>query len=583
MTPELLGRIHLLSIVTWLPLAGALLLVLIPSARVEAIKRFANAWMLLAFLASLPLLTYDRAAGGMQFVEDAEWIPLIGARYSLGVDGISVALVLLTTLLGVLATASSWSAIAKREKEFYIFLLLMQTTMLGVFCSLDLLLFYMFWEITLVPMYFLIGVWGGERRLYAALKFFLYTLAGSVVMLLAILKLYFLTTDAATLANLASVQAMARTVAGSSTAAQGLLDAAISSMRSGNGTFNILALQAIGGAKLVSGASLVPLVVQIWIFAGLFAGFAFRAPMFPFHTWLPDAHVEAPTAGSVILAGVLLKLGGYGFVRFSLPMLPDACRDPDVRAVVIGLAIVGIVYGALCSMYFVAASGDMKKLVAYSSVSHMGMVVLGLFALNPSGIGGAVLQMINHGISTSALFLVVGILYERRKTYLISEFGGLAAVTPGLARVFLVMALSSIGLPLLNGFIGEFLVLRGAFEASPWWAAGGALGVVLGSASLVWLYQRLMLGPVERDENRAVPDLGRREWAYMLPLVALALWIGIYPKPALELIARPVQLVAYQIWHQPGVEDRYAPTVEEQERLTRQRAGRAAAAEGERP
>jgi NADH-quinone oxidoreductase subunit M len=583
MNPDSLGQMHLLSIVTWLPLAGAILLLLIPKARVEAIKRFANAWMLLAFLVSLPLLTYDPGVGGMQFVEDAEWIPLIGARYSLGVDGISVSLVLLTTLLGVIATASSWNYIAKREKEFYVFMLLMQTTMIGVFCSLDLFLFYVFWEITLVPMYFLIGIWGGDARLYAAIKFFLYTLAGSVVMLLAILKLYFLTTDAATLANLASVQAAAKTIAGSSAAAQGLVDGALSSIRSGEGTFSILALQAIGGAKLVTGASLVPLVVQIWIFAGLFTGFAFKVPMFPFHTWLPDAHVEAPTAGSVILAGVLLKLGGYGFVRFSLPMLPDACRDPGVLAVVITLAIVGILYGALCSMYFVVTAGDMKKLVAYSSVSHMGMVILGLFALNPNGINGAVMQMINHGISTSALFLIVGILYERRHTRLVSEYGGLSAVVPGFAAVFMIMVLSSIGLPLLNGFIGEFLVLRGAFEANPWWAAGGVLGIILGAAYTLWLYQRLMFGPVERDENRALPDLSRREWAYMLPLVALAFWIGVYPKPVLELLERPVQLISYQIWHQPGVEDRYAPTVEEQERLARLRASQAASAGGERP
>jgi NADH-quinone oxidoreductase subunit M len=581
MNPQSLAEMHLLSIVTWLPLAGALVLLLVPKTRVETIKLVANAWMALSFLVSLPLLLYDRAAGGMQFVEDAEWIPLIGARYTLGVDGISVTMVLLTTLLGVLATLSSWNYIAKREKEFYVFMLVMQTTMIGVFCALDLFLFYVFWEITLVPMYFLIGIWGGEQRLYAAIKFFLYTLAGSVVMLLAILKLYFLTTDAATLANLASVQAAARTIAGASAPAQALLDNAMASMRAGNGTFSILALQAIGGAKLLSGLPLVPLAVQIWIFAGLFAGFAFKVPMFPFHTWLPDAHVEAPTAGSVILAGVLLKLGGYGFVRFNLPMLPDACRDPGVLAVVVGLAIIGIIYGALCSMYFVVTSGDMKKLVAYSSVSHMGMVILGLFALNPTGINGAVLQMVNHGISTSALFLIVGMLYERRHTRLVSDYGGLSAVMPGFAAVFMVMVMSSIGLPLLNGFIGEFLVLKGAFEANPWWAAGGALGIILGAAYTLWLYQRLMFGPVDRDENRALPDLSRREWAYMLPLVVLAFWIGIYPKPVLDLLERPVQLVAHQIWHQPGVEDRYAPTVEEQERLARERVNRAAA--GERP
>ncbi len=445
---------------------------------------------------------------------------------------------------------------------------MMQTAMLGVFVSVDLFLFYVFWEISLVPMYFLIGIWGGENRLYAAIKFFVYTLVGSVVMLLAILKLYLLTTDPATMADLVSVQAAARTIAGASAGSQALLDTALASVQAGQGTFNILALQALGGTELI------PLGVQIWIFAGLFVGFAFKVPMFPFHTWLPDAHVEAPTAGSVILAGVLLKLGGYGFVRLNLPMVPDACRDPYVRGVVVALAIVGIVYGALCSMYFVVTSGDMKKLVAYSSVSHMGMVVLGLFALNPNGINGAVLQMINHGISTSALFLVVGMLYERRHTRLISEYGGLSHVMPGFATVFLVMVLSSIGLPLLNGFIGEFLVLRGAFEANPWWAGAGALGIVLGAAYTLWLYQRLMFGTVDKNENTELPDLSRREWAYMLPLVALAFWIGVYPKPALDLLSRPVQLVAYQVWHQRGVEDRFAPTPEEQERLVRERVNR---------
>jgi NADH-quinone oxidoreductase subunit M len=284
--------------------------------------------------------------------------------------------------------------------------------------------------------------------------------------------------------------------------------------------------------------------------------------------------VEAPTAGSVILAGVLLKLGGYGFVRFSLPILPDACRDPRVLRVVVTLAIISILYGALCSMYFVVTSGDMKKLVAYSSVSHMGMVILGVFALNPNGISGGVMQMINHGISTSALFLVVGILYERRHTRLVSEYGGLSHVMPGFATVFLIMVLSSIGLPLLNGFIGEFLALRGAFEANPWWAAAGALGIVLGAAYTLWLYQRVMFGP-PTEKN---PDLTTREWAYMMPLVVLAFWIGIYPKPVLSLFERPVQLIAHQVWHRPGVDDRYAPTPEAQQKLARERAARAGTA-----
>lgn len=560
---------HLLSIVTWLPLVGALLLLAFPKSAVERIKVFANGWMLLGFAVSLPLVLYNRAAGGVQFVEDAEWIPVLGARYALGVDGISVVLILLTTLLGVVACLSSWSYIDRRHKEFYFFLLVMQTTMVGVFAAMDLFLFYVFFEVTLVPMYFLIGIWGGERRLYAAIKFFLYTLAGSVIMLLSILKLYSLTTDPVTLANLASVQAAAKTIAGASPAAQALVDNAVTAMRSGQGTFSILALQALGGAKLATGASLIPVGLQILLFSGFFAGFAFKVPMFPFHTWLPDAHVEAPTAGSVILAGVLLKLGGYGFVRFSLPIFPEACRDQTVLRVVVGLAIVSIIYGALCSMYYVATSGDMKKLVAYSSVSHMGMVILGLFALNPNGINGAVLQMVNHGISTSALFLIVGILYERRHTRTISEYGGLSQVTPGLATVFMIVVLSSIGLPLLNGFIGEFLVLRGAFEANPWWATAGVVGIVLGAAYSLWLYQRTMFGPVTNEKNADLPDLNRREWAYMLPLVALVFWIGVYPKPVLAYFNRASQLIAYQVWRQPGQPPRYAATPELQAELTK--------------
>ena len=577
MTERALADIHWLSIVVWLPIAAALAVMVIPAAQTRAIKLVANAAMIVSLLTTIPIaIAYDRSLGGIQFIEDATWIPAIGARYALGVDGISIALIVLTALLGAVACCSAYNAVTKREKEFYVFLLLMQATTIGVFATMDLFLFYVFWEISLVPMYFLIAIWGGERRLYAAIKFFLFTLVGSVIMLLAILKLYAITIDPATIASLSSVQAAAKTLCGSNAAMQALVDGAISSIRSGDGTFSLPALHAIGGARLVTGAALIPLTVQIWLFAGFFAGFAFKVPMFPFHTWLPDAHVEAPTAGSVILAGVLLKLGGYGFARISLPVLPDASSDPDVLKVVVTLAIVGIIYGALCSMYHVATLGDMKKLVAYSSVSHMGMVVLGLFALNPNGISGATLQMINHGISTSGLFLIVGILYERRHTRTISEYGGLSAVTPGLAVVFLVIVLSSIGLPLLNGFIGEFLILRGAFEASPWWAAAGVLGIVLGAAYTLWLYQRLMFGTVDRDANRALPDLSRREWGYMLPLVVLAFWIGIYPKPVLDLFERPAQMLAYQVWHRPGVEDRYAPTPEAQEKLARERAARSA-------
>jgi NADH-quinone oxidoreductase subunit M len=536
----------ILSVITWLPTLGAILiLVLFKKDQSALIKKFATAWFGLAFVASLFLVTYDRATGGMQFLEDHQWIPLIGARYQMGVDGVAVLLILLTTLLGVIAALSSWNYIQKREKEYYVLLLLLQTAVVGVFTSMDLFLFYLFFEVSLVPMYFLIGIWGGENRLYAAIKFFLYTLVGSVVMLLGVLKIYFLTQDTALTSQI--TQATVDLLAGNKEAAAMVARSVQAAADNGTGTFNILHMQALG--------SVLPMgAMQVLLFFAFALGFAIKVPMFPFHTWLPDAHVEAPTAGSVILAGILLKLGTYGFFRFNIPMFPAASADESyfgsfgVRSVMVFLAIMGIIYGALAAMYFVVKKdGDVKKLVAYSSVSSMGIVMLGLFALNPNGLNGAVLHMINHGIYSGALFLLVGIIYERRHTRNVAEFGGLSHVMPGYAAIFLAMAMTTIGLPLLCVFISEFLSLRGAFEANPAWAAWGALGIILNAGYMLWLYQRMFFGTIDNPKNEKLTDLSGREWAYMTPLLILSLWIGVYPKPFLSFIERPVNAVVRQV------------------------------------
>jgi NADH-quinone oxidoreductase subunit M len=540
---------YILSLITWLPAVGAvLILALMKKDQSSLIKRFATLWFVVDFIISLFLLKYNRGVGGMQFLEDHQWIPIIGARYQMGVDGVSVLLIVLTTLLGAIAALSSWDYIQKREKEYYVLLLLLQTAVIGVFSSMDLFLFYLFFEVSLVPMYFLIGIWGGENRLYAAIKFFLYTLVGSVVMLLGVLKMYFLTQDAAFTSKI--TQGAIQLAAGNQQATDlvaSTLAAARSYSGGPTGTFNILYLQALG--------SVLPMgTMQVLLFAAFALGFAIKVPMFPFHTWLPDAHVEAPTAGSVILAGILLKLGTYGFYRFNLPMFPGASKDQSyfgtfgVRSVIVFLAIVSIIYGALAAMYFVVKKdGDVKKLVAYSSVSSMGMVMLGLFALNPNGVNGGVLQMINHGIYSGALFLLVGIIYERRHTRNVAEFGGLSHVMPGYAAIFLGMVMTAIGLPLLAVFISEFLALRGAFEANPYWAAWAALGIILNAGYFLWLYQRMFFGTIDNPKNEKLTDLSGREWAYMVPLMILALWIGVYPKPFLEYIQKPVNAVVQQV------------------------------------
>jgi NADH-quinone oxidoreductase subunit M len=488
---------HYLSLVLFLPLAGAVLVLCVPKGHVQTVRWLANAVALAGFVVSTPLwFWYNPGNPEFQLVERAAWIPSIGAEYFLGVDGISTLLILLTTLIGFIAVLSSWAAVTERVKEYYFTLLAMQTGMLGAFMALDLLLFFLFWEVMLVPMYFLIGIWGSDNRLYSAIKFFLYTLAGSVVMLLGILAVYF---------HNHSV--------------------------TGIYTFDITQLQRLS----------MPFDLQWWVFLALFCGFAIKVPVFPFHTWLPDAHTDAPTAGSVILAAVLLKMGTYGFLRFSLPILPEATRHfvPLIAA----LSIIGIVYGALVAL----AQKDWKRLVAYSSVSHMGMIMLGMFALNPVGMTGSVLQQINHGISTGALFLLVGVAYERRRTRDISEYGGLTRVMPAFAAVFMVMTMASIGLPTLNGFIGELLILQGVFTHSRTWAVIAASGIVLGAAYMLSLYQRTMFGTVDNPRNAHLLDLSAREWVTFIPLIALAVWIGIYPAPFLDRIKLSVLKVAARV------------------------------------
>src|ERR1041385_4301892 len=444
---------HLLSIVLFTPLAGLALLLFIPGKSKDLISVWANLVAFVGFLISLPLVSrFQVGRPGFQFEESFDWIPALGAHYHIGIDGISLLLIILTTLMGFIAMLCSWSAIQDRVKEYYAMFLLLQVGMLGVFMSLDFFLFYIFWELVLVPMYFIIGVWGGPRKLYAAIKFFLYTLAGSVLMLLGILKLYFRYAK-----------------------------------DTGTYTFEISELMKLGSTLDIS--------TQHIVFWAFFIGFAIKVPMFPFHTWLPDAHVEAPTAGSVILAAVLLKMGTYGFLRFSLPLLPKASVDQTIVQIVAILSIIGIIYGALVCLM----QPDWKKLIAYSSVSHMGFCKLGIFSLNPNGIAGSVIQQVNHGISTGMLFMVIGVIYERRHTRAISEYGGLAHVMPKFAIVFAFAMLSSAGLPLLNGFVGEFTILQGAFEANRIWAAFAVSGVILGAAYLLWLYQRTMLG---RSEER---------------------------------------------------------------------------------
>jgi NADH-quinone oxidoreductase subunit M len=494
----------ILSIVTFLPAAGAAALALVPRRAEGALRVGALLVALATFAASLPIwLGFDGDSPEYQFEEIARWMPGLGVSYHVGIDGISVLLVMLTTFLTPIALASAWQAIEERTKEFVVAMLVLETGMLGVFVALDLFLFFVFWEAMLIPMYFIIGVFGGQRRVYAAIKFVLYTMAGSALMLVAILALYF--------------------QHGSAT---------------GVFTFD---LPTIVRWVMPAGTA------QTLMFLAFALAFAIKVPLFPFHTWLPDAHVEAPTAGSVILAGVLLKMGTYGFLRFCLPLFPDA--SVSLAGLVFALSVIGIVYGAWVS----TVQPDLKKLVAYSSVSHLGFVMLGIFTLTEQGLVGGVIQMINHGLSTGALFLMVGMIYERRHTRLIADFGGLWRVIPAFSALFLVVSLSSLGLPGLNGFVGEFLILVGVFQVDGWLAAIATTGIIFAAVYLLWMYQRVVFGEVRHDANRHLRDLELREWAVLAPVVLLIVWIGVYPSPLTDKTRASVQALIAQVQSKASV------------------------------
>ena len=472
--------VPILTFLIFFPLLGALLLLFADRKKTLYIKVFTLVFSVVEFGISLPLFfLFDEKTKGMQFMEKVPWFPEWGISYLLGIDGISLLLLLLTTFLTVICVLCSWKAIEDKVKEYYITFLFLETAMIGTLCALDLVLFYIFWELMLIPMYLLIGIWGGPRRIYAAIKFFLFTMAGSVLMLIAIIALYFL---------------HYRTT--------------------GVYTFNVLDLYQAS----------IPVVKQYWFFAAFALSFAIKVPMFPLHTWLPDAHTEAPTAGSVILAGVLLKMGTYGFLRFAIPFFPAAAYD--AVPLISTLAIIGIIYGAVVSMM----QPDLKRLIAFSSVSHLGYVMLGMFAFNMQGVEGSIYQMLNHGISTGGLFLIVGMLYERRHTRMIADFGGLAKVMPVFAVFFMIITLSSIALPGTNGFVGEFLILLGTFKSNTWYGVLATTGVILGAAYMLWMFQRVMFGVVTKEENKKLKDLGKREVLILTAMVFFIILMGVYPK-----------------------------------------------------
>jgi len=487
--------LHPLTLVTFFPILGVVVLLFLKAEQKNAARWVALVTSIITFAISIAVLVqFDSSQAGLQMVINLPWIQVAGwnIAFHMGVDGLSILLLLLTTFLTPISILSTWTAVEERVKDFMIFFLLLEVGMVGVFLAQDLFLFYIFWEFTLVPMYFLIGIWGGPRRMYAAIKFFLYTMAGSVLMLLAILWL--------------GIQ---------------------------GGSFSVPELIAKGG---------IPANVQTWLFLAFAAAFAIKVPMWPLHSWLPDAHVEAPTAGSVILAGVLLKMGTYGFLRFNLPLFPAAAVQLAPWMAL--LAVIGILYGAAVSY----AQQDVKKLVAYSSVSHLGFVMLGLFALNPQGIQGGILQMVNHGLSTGALFLIVGMIYERRHTRDMDAFGGLWKIMPIYGVMTLVVTLSSMGLPGLNGFVGEFTILLGAWDAgqsgalrSVLFAGFAAAGVILAAVYMLFMFQKLFLGPVDKEENRTLKDLSWREIATLVPLLVFIFWIGLYPKPFFTLMGPSVE------------------------------------------
>ncbi len=490
------------------PLIAGGVLLLVPE---KDAKKFALVAALIEFLISLPLWwVFETGTAAMQFGHEYPWIPDWGIWYRVGIDGISLLMVLLTTFTMPLAVLGSWNYIQKKEKAFYSLLLVLTTGMIGVFVALDLFVFYVFWEIMLIPMYFLIGVWGGPRRLYAAIKFFIYTFFGSLLMLVALLSIYYMV---------------------------------------GRET----GIYSFEYAHLLANIHVVD-QWAFWLFGAFALAFAIKVPMFPFHTWLPDAHVEAPTAGSVVLAGILLKMGTYGFLRFALPFFPDVVTHPTIKALVVALAVIGIIYGALVAM----VQPDFKKLIAYSSVSHLGFVMLGIWALSLQSIAGALMIMVSHGISTGALFFMAGMMSERRHTREIAQFGGLAKVVPAFAAVLTLVCLSSIGLPGTNGFIGEFLVLIGSWEMYPWPTAIAATGVIFAAAYLLWALQRIIYNKLDNPENEKLADLSVREYVVLGPLLACILWIGLYPAPFLSRIEASVEALRAQVVQveeeQPAIE-----------------------------
>jgi NADH-quinone oxidoreductase subunit M len=487
---------NLLTLVLLLPLAGFLAAMAIPRSSPQASRNFGIAIALATFVASLGLLIwFDRGVGGEQFTVDMPWISTPEIHFHVAIDGISLWLILLSTLLTPICMLVSWQAVQDRVKEFFAFLLLLEFGLVGVFMAQDLFLFYVFWEVSLVPMYFLIGIWGHDRRIYAAVKFFLYTMAGSMLMLVAIIYLYNKTQ-----------------------------------------TFSYPVLVDM----LASGRLTFTSQEQMLLFLAFFIAFAIKVPIFPLHTWLPDAHVEAPTAGSIMLASVMLKMGTYGILHFCLPLFPVAAHRCAPWIAV--LAIIGILYGALVAM----VQPDMKKLVAYSSVSHLGFVVLGIFSFTQIGFDGAVYQMLNHGISTGALFLLVGLLYERRHSLAIADYGGVATVAPWLATAFLITTLASIGLPMLNNFVGEVLVLLGTAAANYTWTVWAALGSIFAACYMLWLYQRIFYGEAGEEVRHHIPDMKLREWAAIVPLIVMMVWMGVYSQSFLPPVSKTTARVLDQ-------------------------------------
>jgi NADH-quinone oxidoreductase subunit M len=487
----------ILTVITFLPLLGTIMIMLIPREHQVSIRHTALFFTIMTFIASMCLISrFDSVATGMQFEANIPWVSQLGIDYHMGIDGISLLLIVLTTFLSAIAVLSTFKAVEHSHRGFYASMLILETGMIGVFVSLDLFMFYVFWEVMLVPMYFLIGVWGGVRRVYAAIKFVLFTMVGSLLMLVALLVLYF------------------------------QYHAAF-----GEYTFDLLKITGLPLAK----------DMQLWLFAAFGLAFVIKVPMWPFHTWLPDAHVEAPTAGSVILAGVLLKMGTYGFIRFCLPLFPIATFE--FMPLISILAVIGIIYGALVSM----VQKDIKSLVAFSSVSHMGFIMLGIMTLNLQGMQGAIIQMINHGISTGALFILVGMIYERRHTRLIAEYGGLAGKLPVYSTFFMIVLLSSIGVPGTNGFVGEFLILLGTWAVNKTYAILAATGVIFAACYMLWMYQRVFFGKITNPANENLKDLGLREKIVLVPLIIMIFWIGFYPKPFFKFLEPSVKTIIQQV------------------------------------